>query len=139
MANNGLLFRIAHIVDALLKHLTVPPEACAVVHRKLEALRQLEAISRTSFHAQVAKHAARRVEGESSQDLLLVYLFAFTNFAAYRPDLDAIDRAGQSAKIACYAQGAPVFGIQIQPRRAAESLGYSSRLEWILLRVDCLV
>src|SRR6266487_587969 len=113
MANNECLFRISNVVNALFKHLTVPPEACAVVHRKLEALRQLEAISRTSFHAQVAKHAARRVEGESSQHLLLVYLFAFANFAANRPDVDAIDRAGQRAKIACYAQGASVFGIQI--------------------------
>ena len=97
MENGKCLLRVSYVIDALLEHLAIPPEARAMIHRTLEALGQLQTIRRASFRAQIAKHAARRVEGEGGENLLLVHLFAFADFASYRADLDAIDRASKRA------------------------------------------
>ena len=110
-----------------------------MIHRELEALRQLEAIGRTSFRAQIAKHASRRVEDEGSQYLLLVYFVAVANLAAYRAYLDAIDRTGQRAKIARDAERRSIFRIQIQPGRATKPLRHARRLERILFGIDSLI
>src|SRR5215510_9262206 len=110
-----------------------------MVHRKFEALRELQAIRRTCFRAQIAKHAARCVESEGGQNLLLIHLLAFANLASYGTYFDTIHRTRERAKIAGYTECASGLRIQIQPGSAAKPLGYPRRLERVLLGVDSLI
>jgi hypothetical protein len=74
-----------------------------MINGEFEALGELQTIRRAGFRAKIAKHAARCVEDKRGQDFFLVYLFAFSHFPPNRPNLDAINRAGERAKIACDA------------------------------------
>src|SRR5262245_65095466 len=109
-----------------------------MIDRQLEALSELETIRRTCFRAQIAEHAAGRVEDERRKNLLLVDLFAFAHFAPNRADFDAIDRAGKRAQIARDAERRSVIRVEIETRRAAKSLGNFGPLERVLLGVDRL-
>src|SRR5262245_48079229 len=100
-----------------------------MINRKLEALRQLQTIGRASLRTEIAKHAARRIEGEGRQHLLLVHLVAFAYLTSNRANLYAINWTRERAQIARDAQRRTVLRIEVQTRRAAEPLRHACRLK----------
>src|SRR5690348_5922600 len=72
----------------LLKHLSIPDEACARVGRQLELLRQLKARGRASFLTQSAEHAARGVEDKFVQHFFAARLARDRNLDVHREDIN---------------------------------------------------
>src|SRR5687767_5609242 len=120
----------------LLKHLAVPDEAGARVGRQLELLRQLQAGRGARLLAERAEHAARGVEDELVEHLLLARLAADRHLDVHRDDVDAVLGARERAEVAGDAQRLVRLGVHVQPRRAVEARRDLRAHRRVLLGVD---
>ena len=108
----------------------IPDGAFAAVLSHLEILSQFQAIGGASIFAEAAKHAARSVVGKGGEN------FAASGVVAQPANNNQIFGAREGAKIAGDAQRLTGFGIHVQARRAAVTLGNHGAFLRILLGVN---
>src|SRR5215218_2491627 len=135
--NIVLSFELARLAP-LLKHLAVPDEAGARVGGELELLRQLQAGRGARLLAERAEHAARGVEDELVEHLLLARLAADRHLDVHRDDVDAVLGAGQRAEVAGDAQRLVRLRVHVQTRRAVEARRHLRPDGRVLLGVDAV-
>jgi len=130
VANRKKLPGVSSRRGAFFQAVPVPDRAFPGLGSHFKILSKLEAIRGAGILAKPAKHAARGVVGEISQD------FTSCGVIAMPANYDQIFRARKRAQVARDAKRFPGFRIHIQARRAAIPLRDHGPLERILLRIN---
>src|SRR5215218_5572642 len=112
-----LRFKLPRLAP-LLQHLAVPDEARARVGRELELLRELKAGGGARLLAERAEHAARGVEDELVEHLLLARLARDRDLDVHRDNVYAVLRARERAEVASDAQRLVRLRVHVEPRSA---------------------
>jgi hypothetical protein len=114
------------------QRLAIPYPAFAGVTGEFEILREFESVYGTRVLAESAEHAAAEIVGKIGE------LLAAGLLVARAGDDDQIFRAGQRTQIAGNAHGLIGVWIDVEPGRAAVTLGHLRPFHGILLGVDFL-
>lgn len=127
MAEIAALAGVLDRARPFFKHLAVPDQPFAGVRGQFEILRQFQGIHGAGVLAKSAKHTARQVVSEVDE------VFSAGLLVALADDDDEIFGACNRTKVARNAESFPVFGIDVQPGRAAVTFGNSGAFQWILI------
>ncbi len=114
------------------QRLAIPDKSVARVAGQFKILREFERVSWTRIFAQPAEHAAAQVVGKVREFLAAGF------FVAFAGDHNQVFRTRQRAQITGDAHRFVGIWVDVQARRASETLGHLRPLQRILLGIDFL-